>query len=242
MACSHPGFGATSALDIYHQANIAYQQKEYVKAIELYENILSQGNTSPELYYNLANAYYKNNDVPHSILNFERALKMDPKDEDAQFNLKIASLKVIDKIDPVPQIFYKRWLDSMTRLFSPDDWSKILIALLWCSLLSSLIYLFGATVSSRKMGFIISVSLLVLFSVSFVLATKSHVGTYSDKSAIVMSASVYVKSSPDPKGNDLFIIHEGTKVELLDEIKEWKKIKLLNGSVGWLMTSEIEII
>lgn len=229
-------------LELYHEANIAYQQKDYNKAIKLYETIIKQGESAPELNYNLANAYFKNGNIPHSILNYERVLKLDPKNEDAQFNLRIASLQVIDKIDPVPQIFYKRWLNTLGSLMSSKAWAKLVISLLWISLLCSLLYLFGTTVSSRKSGFYLTFIMLILFAISFGLAAKSHSQTYIDEQGIVMSPSVYVKSSPDLKGNDLFIIHEGTKVEVLDELNDWKKIKLLNGSVGWLMKSEIEII
>ncbi len=242
MLLFHSGTAATNPLDIYHQANIAYQQQEYDKAIDLYEKLLSQGEFASEVYFNLANAWYKKGNVPKSVLNYERALKMDPKDEDIQFNLKIASLQLVDKIDPVPQIFYKRWIDSLTNLFSSNEWGKLVPFMLWISLLSSLFFLFGNTVLLRKAGFVVSLVFLSLFAITFVIAGFSHNSSNVDRSAIVMTPSVYVKSSPDPKGNDLFIIHEGTKVELLDELNDWKKIKLLNGSVGWLMNSEIEVI
>ena len=133
-------------------------------------------------------------------------------------------------------------MNSLTELLSSSAWGKLVIAILWLSLCTSLLYLFGSSVRSRKLGFLLTLGLLVLFSSSFILAARSHSKTCREESAIVMSASVYVKSSPDPKGTDLFIIHEGSKVELLDELNNWKKIKLLNGSIGWLLKSEIEII
>ncbi len=240
--CFGQSHASGDPLNIYRQANLAYQKQEYDKAIEIYNSLIAKRQFAPELYFNLGNAYYKQGDIPRSILNYERALKMDPKDEDAQFNLKIALLNVIDKIDPVPQIFYKRWMNSLTELLSSNAWGKLVIAILWLSLCTSLLYLFGSSVRSRKLGFLLTLGLLVLFSSSFILAARSHSKTYREESAIVMSASVYVKSSPDPKGTDLFIIHEGSKVELLDELNNWKKIKLLNGSIGWLLKSEIEII
>lgn len=233
---------AQNYLEAYHKANIAYQQNDYAKAIELYENLLSQGQYAPELYFNLGNAWYKKGNIPKSILNYERALKMSPKDEDIQFNLKMASLQLVDKIDPVPQIFYKRWINSFTQLLSANEWSKLTTLLLWLSLICSVIYLFGFSVSLRKTGFILSLVFLVFFIFAFFFSGKSYSDTHLDQSAIVMSPSVYVKSSPDSKGNDLFIIHEGTKVELLDELNDWKKIRLVNGSIGWILNSEIEII
>ncbi len=239
---SESAYASKSPLDIYRDANLAYQEKEYQKAIELYNEVIKQGQIAPELYFNLGNAWYKNGDVPHSILNYERALKMNPRDEDAIINLKIASLKVIDKIDPVPQIFYKRWTDTLTTLISTNGWSKLLITTLWISLIFAIFFLFGGSVKARKMGFILSGCFLFVFLLTFIITAKSHNQSHVQEKAIVMSASVYVKSSPDSKGNDLFIIHEGTKVEVLDELKDWKKIKLLNGNIGWLLNSEIEKI
>ncbi len=242
MCLTLTSIAAPGHLDVYRQANMAYQERNYANAIELYNSLLKEGQLAPELYFNLGNAYYKTGNVPQSILNYERALKMNPKDEDALFNLKIAKLKIIDKVDPVPQIFYKRWFESLTNLLSPDDWSTLLLVLLWLSLLSSLMYLFGHSVSLRKTGFILSLSFLALVLFSFAIASESNSKIHSEKEAIVMSASVYVKSSPDLRGNDLFIIHEGIKVELLDELKDWKKIKLINGNIGWLLAKDIEII
>ncbi len=233
---------AKNHLDTYHEANICYQKQDYSKAIVLYEQVLAQGQYAPELYYNLGNAWYKQGNIPKSILYYERALKMSPGDEDILFNLKMASLQLIDKIDPVPQIFYKRWLNSIAEALPSNVWSKLPPALLWLALLFAGVFLFGYTVRQRKTGFILLICSLVLAMFAFFFAGKSHTIMHLDKAAIVMTPSAYVKSSPDTKGNDLFIVHEGTKVLLLDELNEWKKIKLLNGSVGWLKTSEIEII
>ncbi len=242
LSMNYSSHASPNHLDIYHQANIAYQEKNYEKAIELYNDLLKEGQFASELYFNLGNAYYKSGNIPRSILNYERALKMDPKDEEAQFNLKIATLKIVDKVDPVPQIFYKRWFDSLTNLLSSNDWSKLFIVLLWFSLIASLMYLFGYSVSLRKTGFVLSLAFLSLSLFSYLIASKSYSKTHLEESAIVMSPSVYVKSSPDLKGNDLFIIHEGIKVELLDELNDWKKIKLINGNVGWIMNKDIELI
>lgn len=229
-------------LENFQKANLAYQEKDYQKAIELYNALLNEGQTAPELFFNLGNAYYKSGNIPQSILNYERALKLDPKDDEARFNLKIAMLKIVDKVDPVPQIFYKRWFEAITNLLSPNDWSTLVLVFLWLSLFSSVLYLFGHSVGIRKTGFVLSLSFLGLVLFSFLIASESNSKTYREQEAIVMSPSVYVKSSPDVKGNDLFIIHEGIKVELLDELKDWKKIKLVNGNIGWLMAKDIEII
>jgi tetratricopeptide (TPR) repeat protein len=226
----------------YRKANQAYQQKEYDKAIELYGNLEEKGIISHELFYNLGNAWYKKGDIAHAILYYERALKINPGDEDAAFNLKLTTLKVIDKIDAVPQIFYKRWVITITSLMTPKGWSITLIIFLWTALIFALIFLFGNSTGIRKTGFYLMLVFLFLFLITFIPAGKSHTMYYIQKNAIIMTPSVYVKSSPDEKGNDLFIIHEGTKVEVLEELNNWYKIKLLNGNIGWLLSSETEII
>ncbi len=237
-----PLFSQASDQENYRKANQAYQQKEYDKAIELYGKLEKKGIMSHELFYNLGNAWYKKGDIAHAILYYERALKMNPGDEDAGFNLKLASLKVIDKIDAVPQIFYKRWILTITSLLTPQGWSITLILFLWIALIFALVFLFGRSAGTRKTGFFLMLIFLFLFLITFIPAGKSHTMYYIQKNAVIMTPSVYVKSSPDEKGIDLFIIHEGTKVEVLEELNNWYKIRLLNGNIGWLLSSETEVI
>jgi tetratricopeptide (TPR) repeat protein len=226
----------------YKKANEYYQKQDYENAIKGYETLLKEDHVSPDIYYNLGNAYYKTGNVSHALLNYERAHKLLPDDEDINFNLKIASLKVVDKMETVPEIFYKRWIKDIAVEFNTATWTKFLLASVWLTFIFLGIYVVASSASLKKSGFIFAVIFLIITFCIFALTQKSYSMLYVDQQAIIMSPSVYVKSSPDEKGSDQFLLHEGTKVEVLDEFADWKKIRIANGSIGWLKQNEIEII
>jgi len=235
--------GSNSASSkIYREANMAYQKLDYELSVRLYEQILKGKAVSPEVFYNLGNAYFKTGNTPKAILNYERALRINPDDEDASFNLKMASLKVVDKIENVPEIFYKKWINRIASSMPSGTWTVMLIMLIWIMFAVAALYVTASNVSRKKISFVVLVIVLLLSGVTTLLAAKSHAVSNVDEYAIIMSSSVYIKSSPADSGNDLFILHEGTKVQLLDELNEWKKIRIANGSVGWLKVTEIEKI
>jgi tetratricopeptide (TPR) repeat protein len=227
---------------IYHDANIAYQKLDYEKSILLYEQLVKSNYVSLEIYYNLGNSYFKAGNFAKAIVNYERALKIAPDDEDVNFNLKIASLKVVDKIETVPEVFYKKWTNDIASLLPADTWTLILIFLVWLLFGSAAFYIIGRTVAAKKTAFIGGIFILSITCITAVIAKRSYSKTSIDEQGIVMSSSVYIKSSPDEKGNDLFILHEGTKVEVLDQLNDWKKIRIANGSVGWMKVEEMEKI
>jgi tetratricopeptide (TPR) repeat protein len=233
---------AGSPQDDFIKANELYKHGDYENAVKAYEKMLNEGNTSAEIYFNLGNSYYKLNNVSKSILNYERGLKLAPDDEDINFNLRIAQLKVADKIEPLPEIFYVRWLKSLTAWLPLAAWSTVFLACFWLLFLSAGFYLFAHSSAAKKTAFALILVFMFLSLSSFLVARESHRSTATNIHAVIASASVYVKSSPDEKGNDLFILHEGTKVNVLDELGEWKKIRIANGTVGWLKVHDIEVI
>ena len=233
---------ASEASSEFQAANSLYQKQEFDSAAKVYEKLIAENKISPEIYYNLGNCYYKAGNVAKSIIAYDRALKLNPDDEDALFNLHVAELKVVDKIEPVPQIFYKRWIASVTDLFGTKMWSQLLLVLIWISFVMAATYVLSRTPSGRQLTFIITVIFIFLTLSTWFFSHQSYLQNEVNKSAIVTSASAYVKSSPDEKGNDLFIVHEGTKVDVLDEFSEWKKIRIANGSVGWMKSGEVEQI
>ena len=226
----------------FKKAKEYYLKQDYNNAIKVYESIIKAGTISPEVYYNLGNSYFKTGNLAQSILNYERAKKISPDDEDVNFNIKIASLKVVDRMDAVPEIFYKRWLKNLALVFSTDIWTKILIVNVWLLFIFLAIYIAGRSSSLKKFSFLIACFFIITSISTFFLSQKSYAITFIDQQAIITSASVYVKNSPDEKGSDQFIIHEGTKVDVMDELGDWKKIRIANGSVGWLKVNEIEVI
>ena len=230
------------AMAVYHAANIAYQKQDYQGAVKLYEQLATEGNISPEVYFNLGNSYFKDGNVPRAIINYERAKKLAPDDEDIDFNLKIASLKVVDRIDNVPDVFYKRWIRDLATIFPSNTWSIVLVALIWMLFLCAGFYVVSTNTTFKKISFVSGISLAILTIFTYSLSARSYSIRHNEEQAVIISSSVYVKSSPDEKGNDLFILHEGTKVDVLEPFEGWKKIKIANGTIGWLKTKEIETI
>lgn len=224
------------------KANELYQKLDFDNSIKSYENLIKLGNVSAEVYYNLGNCYYKTGNLPLTMLNYERAKKLSPDDEDINFNIKVASLKVVDKMETVPEIFYKRWLKDVALTFTADAWTKIFLGCVWMLFAFLAVYVVTQSASLKKMSLAIVLFFLISTITVFLISQKSYAMTFVDQQAIIKTASVYVKSSPDERGSDQFIIHEGTKVDVLDELGEWKKIRIANGSIGWLKENEIAII
>jgi len=238
-----PGFlFAGGAQETVARANKAYTDGFYANAVELYKSVLSTGFESVDLYYNLGNACYKQNDFPSAILYYEKAHKLDPGNEDVNFNLKIANTKITDKIEPIPEMFYKRWYRGLIETFSVDKWAKTGIVFLCLALFGGLFYVISKQLFIRKAGFWLGGSFLLVSLFSFLFAWQNYGDQMHRKEAIVFTPTVTVKSSPDEKSVDLFVLHEGAKVELIDHIGEWVEIKIANGSVGWLMSTSVEKI
>ena len=226
----------------FQNANALYQKQNFDSAAKIYEQLISREYQAPEIYYNLANCYYKMDKLAQAILYYERALKQHPNDEDIIFNLKVAQLKVVDKIEVVPEIFYRRWLKSVSSSLTTDAWSKIVIACTWIMFLFAAMYVLASRTVMKRIGFLLASFFLMVTIGAWLLSQQSYAEQVAQKSAIVMSVSAYVKSSPGDNNTDLFLLHEGTKVNILDEFENWVKIRIANGSLGWLKSSDIEQI
>jgi tetratricopeptide (TPR) repeat protein len=226
----------------FEQGNQFYRSGEYQKAIQMYEQLLQNGYESPALYYNLGNVYFKIQRFPNAILQYERAKRLSPDDEDVLHNLRLCNLRVIDKIEPVPQLFFIGWWKAFIDLFSSDGWAVMAIISLWFTSVAGTVFIVGRTMVLRRIAFLISAIGIAACVLGF-LGTyeRSHI-EQNTKSAIVFAASVPVKSAPDAQSTDLFVLHEGVKVEFLDAVGEWRKIRLADGKVGWLTNESIEVI
>lgn len=224
------------------RGNTAYSSGNYKEAINTYTSLVTQGLESPELYYNLGNSYFKLNDIPHAILWYERAKRLDPGNEDISFNLNVANSRITDKIDPLPEFFLKRWLKSVTDYFSMDTWAVAGITFLIIALFLFSLYIASRVLLIRKLGFWAGFSTLLFSFIFLVFAWNSYHFRKSDQSAIITNLTVTVKSSPDEKSTDIFVIHEGCKVQLIDHIGNWYEIRIINGSVGWVEQGNLEKI
>ena len=233
---------ANTSQELFDQANTAYTKGQYTKAIEQYEAILTSGEFSTEVYYNLGDAYWKNKQLGKAILNFERVLKLSPSDADATYNLAIVQDQLVDDLDVVGTFFLKKWWQSFYQSFSSTAWSILTLLALWGSVGGFFLWLFGKERDLKKKGFIGGLILLFLSLLLF-FATRSQ-GNYevNSQQAIVLETTIDLKNGPDPQSTKLITIHEGLKVVLLDKIGSWYKVKLSNGEQGWLPITALEEI
>ncbi|PCH97310.1 MAG: hypothetical protein COB85_02780 [Bacteroidetes bacterium] len=223
-------------------ANAAYSRGDIESSIVLYEAIIEEGYVAAQLFYNLGNAYYKVNEVASAILNFERAKKMDPVDEDIDYNLRLAKLRTVDKIESIPTFFINDITKDLSNKYSVDVWALIAGGSLWLSAILFAVYMISQTTALRKLFFWTSLLILVGGLVGIAMAHKKYDSVFQQREGIVFSPSIVVQSAPGDNGNDLFVLHEGTKVLVNEEIGDWSKIKLSDGSIGWLPASTIKII
>lgn len=224
------------------QGDSAYMREDYTTAIQIYEKLLEQGEAA-EVYYNLGNSYYKTNDIARSILNYERALMLQPGNSDIRANLDIARSKTIDKVTPIPEVFFVTWIRSLINCLNADAWAKWGIVCFFLLLASLGIFFMGKSAALKKAGFAGALSMLFLCVVSNVFAGQQKKERLSQDKAIVLVPSITVRSTPSESGTSLFVLHEGHKVEIKDNsMHEWKEIILEDGKVGWVPASAIEII
>ena len=238
-----------------HAENTAYLDSLWSKGVQAYTDgrwsecteslkaLESVGVVSPELYYNLGNAYFKSGDYPHAILYYERTLKISPSFEDARINLDFANSLIRDKIDAVPEFVLKSWARKVCYLMPSDFWALISIVLFAAALALFLVFRLGASRGLRRTGFYCSIVALILSASSFGMARWQRNSYLRADGAIVMKPVASVKSSPSrDSSKDLFVLHEGTKVTVLDTVGEWKNISLSDGRQGWIEESDMEMI
>lgn len=228
--------------DSLTKANNLYDQNEFAKAIELYESVLAEGYQSSNLYFNLGNACYKNGEITRAIINFERAKLLAPNDEDITYNLELANQYVIDEIEPLPQSLFSKWLKSIINLNNANGWAAISLICFVLTLIFALIYYLSRSLVLKKTAFIIAI-ILVLVSIStFTLGQRQKRDIEHRSYAIIISPTVTVKASPNAAGTDLFVIHEGLKVNIADQLNNWLEIRLEDGNSGWVQNDVLERI
>jgi len=233
---------AESASGKFNEATDLYKNGKYAEAGSLYQELLNSGYQSAEIYYNLGNSYFKIDKIPDAILYYERGKRLSPDDEDINFNLKIANLKIVDKIQSVPKLFFMEWYESLYSMYSSGTWANVIIILSWLIFLFLAGYFLIWSAVVRKISFFAAMLSFVIVIVCIVFSVEQSNIEEARNDAIIFTPSVYIKSSPDKESTDLFILHEGTKVSILDEVGSWKKIKIADGNVGWLPDKTIEII
>src|SRR5574344_1120178 len=224
-------------------ADSAYIKADYLTAIRMYEEILKDKGFSAGLYMNMGNAYYKIDEIAKAILNYERAYLLDPSDSNIKFNLELARTKTVDRVVPINQLFLIVWVNKLISVLNINQWSVMIIIFFIVSLLSLAVYFFTKRRTIKKISFYF-LSVFFVFSIlSYIFASTQMNSLKHRDTAIIMSPSVTVKSTPSDSGTELFIIHEGRKVKILDNsMKEWVEIELEDGNTGWIQVKDMEII
>lgn len=223
-------------------ADSCYRQGNYQQAITIYKALLSR-NVSSDLYYNLGNSYYRSDSLPQAILCYERAYRLSPSDADIKFNLQFARSKTIDKMAPEDDNFFEALYRNVVTFTGMDTWAFWSICSIIAALLLMLCYLFASPLWARKAGFFGSASFLILFVFSTLFAWQQKYWSSHSSGAIVMSPSISVKSAPEDKSQEAFVIHEGTRVDIVDDgFGGWKQVQLGDGREGWIRSGVIEMI
>ncbi|WP_426432095.1 tetratricopeptide repeat protein [Winogradskyella sp. HB-48] len=243
LLCFFSVFVFSQNNQLFDEANALYNDGKYAEAIDKYEAILESGQHSPELYFNLGNANYKLNNIAPSIYYYEKAKLLNPQDADIKNNLVgYAQNMTIDAIETVPQVGFARIINNVVNTFSKDIWAKIAVIGVIVFVILFLLYHFSYATSKKRVAFV--VSLVSLFSACFsvVMAFQKESLDKKDNPAIVFAKESRVKSEANRTSEEVFRLHEGTKVQVLETYEDWKKIQLSDKSTGWIPSKDIKII
>ena len=244
LGTTFPGINVdqTDIDSLYHIANSLYQQGQYEPALEQYNTLILSGKESADLYYNMGNAAYRSNSIGHAILYYEKALKLEPAHEDAIHNLDFVSRYRLDTFEEVPVLFLGAWINGFVQLFPEQSWSILAMAFFIIILTGLLVFLFSRRMVLKKSGFISGLVALILFVITLSSAISRHRDIVNPDSGIILAPSVVVRSSPSASGTELFILHEGTKIKVNEEVSGWQNVKLIDGREGWILVDDFESI
>ncbi|RBP34795.1 SH3 domain-containing protein [Oceanihabitans sediminis] len=227
---------------LFEEGNALYNEGKFTDAISKYESILDAEKHSAALYFNLGNAHYKLNNIAPSIYYYEKALQLAPNDKEIQNNIVFARNMTIDAIDVVPEVGFSKLFKNISNTFSFDAWAYISVITMLLFVLLSLLYYFSYSTTRKRLAFIGGSSFLLLCFVSLFFAFNKYDIDKKDRPAIVFQQEALVKSEPNLRSEEAFRLHEGTKVQILDTLENWKKIKLSDGKVGWISSDAIKAL
>lgn len=240
LICCFQGVSQNGA--VFKNGNDAYNEGDYVKATDLYLEILEKGEHSAELYFNLGNVYYKLNQTAPSIYYFEKALMLKPNDPEIKNNLGYAQKMTLDAIEVLPETGLVNLYKKITGVLSFDQWSYTAIIFMSLFVLLYIAFYFFRYSTKKRIAFIGSLLFLLLSIIAVVFAFVEYRDFNANNSAIVFSQESQVKAEPNNRSQQIFILHEGTKVNVLEELGEWKRIRLTDGKTGWIASESIKLL
>ncbi len=229
-------------IEKFNQGVTLFTSSGYREALQLWTEIYDTGYRSAELNYNIGNAYFKLNDIPKAILFYERAYLLKPADEDINYNLQIARTLIVDRFQEIPELFFVRWYNLVSLFLPANVWAVLSLTAFILSLLFLSFYLYTSKYSFKVLGFWLAMFFIIISASSLALTLRNKSLVFNSHKAIISSPIVNGKSSPDSSGTDLFILHEGTKITIEDEVGEWYEIRLSDGNKGWVPVNCLNII
>lgn len=228
--------------DVFEKGKEFYKAGNYERAVDAWQTILEQDQHSVALYYNLANAYYKLNQVGPSIYYYEKALELDPEDLDVKNNIAFAQNMRVDVIEPLPKTVFAKWYAQVSGLFSYDGWAISAVVFMFLMVLAFLIYYFADRSLRKRFYFLGMLACLGLLLFALTMAYSTYSDSQSKQFAIVFDESVNVLSEPTKTGEFSFQLHEGTKVGLRDTDGDWVLIRLIDGKEGWVPKTAVKAL
>lgn len=231
-----------SAIELFERANEHYKLGQYDQAIATYRKIEALRLISSELYFNLGNSYYKLDKIAPAIYNYEKALLINPSNKDAQNNLVFAQRLTIDAIDVIPETVFQKLDALLSKKLSYDQWSIFAVASSVVGVAFFLLFYLSQTPSKKRKFFITSMISFLFLLLSSILTAKEYASSNSLKEAIIFAEQTDVKNAPTPNGEKIFTLHEGTKVQILDAVDTWKKIKISDGKIGWVVSGDLKLL
>lgn len=225
---------------LFNRATDAYNDGDYPKAIEYYTGILENGQHSAELYFNLGNAYYKLNQIAPSIYNYEKALLLSPNDPEIKNNLAYAQNMTLDAIETMPETVLSKIYKNITQVLTFDQWSYAAVVFMILFVFLYIAFYYFTYATKKRIAFVGSIISLFISVIAVLFAFVQYNDFKAEQPAIIFANEVRIKSEPNERSEQIFVLHEGTKVNILEELNEWKKIKIVDGKTGWVTSESIK--
>jgi len=228
--------------NLFEEGNALYNKGQYAEAIEKYETILDTNQHSAEVYFNLANAHYKLNNIAPSIFYYEKALQLDPEDQEIQNNRLFAENMTIDSFVEIPKVGFSRIFNNIITYFTFDTWALLSIVFVFLFVAFYLIYYFSYNTNRKRLAFVFSLFSLIFILVCLTLAFQRFALDKRDNPAIVFAQETKLKAGANTNSDEVMRIHEGTKVQVLESFESWKKVELPDGTSGWISAEDIKLL